>query len=163
MFSDFLTRTLTQAAREGGCGMSTRPEYYSGRGATSTDLSSEKLETLYQAIRRNVNEKAADAFAQMVADIPCLSATDFLLALARLERNAWVWDARLIGMENGIYAGTPEDALFTLFEVVGHGDDHHRDETTSIRWGFLRQHGLKDPKVKPGRRSCYDDPYGYGD
>lgn len=152
MFSQFLARVLTDSTLRGGCGMSTRPAFYSGRGATSSDLSSEKLERIYKAIIVNVSMKAADAFALMVANLPCLSATDFLLALARLEGAEWVWRTSMVGSENGRYADSFGAAMGTVLETVS---GRKTDETVSIRRQFLNNHGIKDPKAG-------QDKYGYG-
>jgi hypothetical protein len=156
IFSSFLTRVLTASSNDGrGCGMSTRPGFYSGRGATTTDLSSEKLEILYKAIQYNVNDKAAQAFAQMVADIPCLTATDFLLSLARLEGRGWIWDAGMLGDEHGVYASGVAEGWGTVGEALGGRDADH---TVIIRSTFLRAHGIRDPRVGKGQKY---DAYGY--
>ncbi len=155
MFSDFLTRTLTRSFSEGGCGMSTRPAFYSGRGATTTDLSSHKLDTLYKAIEKHVSKEAAGHFGQMVADLPCLSATDFLLALESLESHHWTWSKELIGHSNGLYAEDFGSGLGTIGSVLG-GD--RVDETASIRRNFLDQHKIKLPKADT--QNSYDE-YGY--
>ncbi|MDO8656829.1 MAG: hypothetical protein Q7K45_06330, partial [Nanoarchaeota archaeon] len=82
-------------------GISAHPEFYSGRGATTTDLNDRKLEQVYQGIQREYGEKAAQSFAQMVAGIPKLSATDFLLTLYALEGRGWKWDRKILGNEKG--------------------------------------------------------------
>jgi hypothetical protein len=118
--------------------MSTRPEYYSGRGATTTDLSSQILEKIHTAIVKNVDEKAGKAFVKMVAAIPVLSATDFLITLHALEQNKWVWKESLLGNQKGIHYDSHEGALFTLFAVACRG--HERDDTWVIRGDFLAKH-----------------------
>jgi len=128
------------------CRMSGRPEFYSGRGATSRDLSSDKLESIYGRIEKHPGKKAAEDFARMVADIPVLSATDFLLSLYRLEANGWAWDKRLLGRENGLYARMPGEALGTIVSALGGFLD--RDDTVGIRYEFLKKHSLKDPKMR---------------
>jgi len=70
-------------------GISTRPEFYSGRGATICDLGSYHLQKIYIGIEKNFGKQAGKEFVQMVADIPKLSATDFLLNLYNLEANGW--------------------------------------------------------------------------
>lgn len=118
-----------------GAGMSTRPSYYSGRGARRGDLDGQKLQILHAAIKANVNDDAAQAFAQMVADIPKLSATDFLIALAKLEGHDWKWDKALLGKEKGIYAEDEGSVMGTIFSVMSGMDEC--DETESIRNPFF--------------------------
>src|SRR3989338_10146114 len=86
-------------------GMSTRPEFYSGRGAIACDLNDKILEKVFQSVQKEYGEEAAKQFAQMVADVPKLSATDFLLTLYRLEVQDWKWSKRMLGNEKGIDVG----------------------------------------------------------
>jgi hypothetical protein len=131
--------------------MSARPEFYSGRGAISDDLNSKILEEVYQGVQREHGEKAAKQFAQMVADIPNLSATDFLLTLYRLESHNWKWNKKMLGIEKGIDVGPDYGdggreaiGMVTIGNVLGGMLD--RDETSYIRGEFLRRHKIEDPK-----------------
>ena len=140
-------------------GMSTRPEFYSGRGAIACDLNDAKLGKIYQGIQREHGEDAAKQFAQMVADIPKLSATDFLVTLYRLE--AYQWDKKLLGDEKGIAIGPDlgdesreQNAMWGVLGVLL--GDNERDETEYIRGEFLKRHGIKT-KTKAPR----DNRYGY--
>lgn len=131
-------------------GMSARPEYYSGRGATTSDLNDKILEKTYQIVKENQGEKVAKQFVEMVADIPKLSATDFLLSLYRLEGNNWKWNKKIFGDEKGVYVDGPTDqakmavGLMTIAEVMFGAND--RDETEYIRGAFLKRHGIEQPK-----------------
>ena len=119
-------------------GMSDRPGFYSGRGATTTDLNDMILEKIYQEIKKEHGEDSAKQFTQMVADIPKLSATDFLLSLYRLEMNDWNWSKELLGEEKGIYPEDEGSALGTIFSALsGSGNV---DETDYIRTAFLERH-----------------------
>ncbi|HYD03478.1 MAG TPA: hypothetical protein VEC16_04215 [Alphaproteobacteria bacterium] len=124
--------------------MSTRPEYFSGRGATLTDLNDEILETIYQKINKNYGKEVAQNYAQMVADLPVLSATDFLLSLYALESNEWKWDKRLTH-KGGTYLGgrggdseMHASALATIGSTLG----NNRDDTPYIRNNFLMRHKI---------------------
>lgn len=138
-------------------GMSARPEFYSGRGAIRTDLNSDKLEKIYSIINKEYGETSALEYAQMVADIPVLSATDFLLTLYRLEADDWKWNNRRLGNEKGIYIdGKTEverfaSAELTVSHVLSFGSCI-RDETDSIRDEFLRIHEKKI-KIKPKKKN----------
>jgi len=141
-------------------GMSTRPEFYSGRGAIACDLNDKILEKTYQGIKKEHGEDAAEQFAQMVADVPKLSATDFLLTLYRLEGRGWKWDKRMLGDENGVDVGpdygngTRESiAMATIGNVIG--GMSKRDETSYIRGEFLRRHNLDAPKRKQSNYHFY--------
>ncbi len=158
MFSQFLDRVLTESSLKGGCGMSARPGFYSGRGATSSDLNSKSLERIFQAIVRNVSAEAGTEFVKMVADIPVLSATDFLLTLGKFEQNNFVWSKALLSDHGGRYFENKAEAFGTVMEalssVSGRRAERH-DETSYIRGEFLRSHNVKP---KPGVM----DKYGYG-
>jgi hypothetical protein len=137
----WLDRTLTDSGHNpDGCGMSTRPEYYSGRGATSSDLSSSSLEKLYKSIKKNAGADAAKAYEKMVMAIPVLSATDFLITLKRLVANAFVWDPSLVSGQKGIHVEDEGNAIGTFLSVFG--GMHNRDETEFIRGPFARAHDL---------------------
>ena len=122
--------------------MSGRPEFYSGRGAITDDLNDQKLERIYEKIERAYGKETAQNFAQMVADIPVLSATDFLLSLYQLEANEWKWEERLLSHHNGIYHTDIPTAMGTVLSVLG-GGSNKRDETRVIRNSFLQRHGIK--------------------
>lgn len=156
MFSEFLERILTRSTLEGGCGMSTRPEFYSGRGATRCDLSGKSLERIHEAILKERGKDASEAFITMVADIPKLSATDFLISLHRLDSNGFRWSKGTASDRNGLYAGNEVEGMFTVLGVLSGMNDV--DETAAIRGQFLRDHGRKLPE-KDRRGSCYGYDY----
>ncbi len=132
-------------------GMSARPEFYSGRGAINSDLNDKILEKIYQGIKGEYGDWAAGQFVQMVADIPKLSATDFLLNLYKLEGYGWKWSKRQSGGENGIYIDGPTDeakravGFATILGALS--GDSSRDETGVIRNEFLRRHGIQIPDL----------------
>lgn len=141
-------------------GMSARPEFYSGRGAIACDLNDKILEKVYQTVQREHGEKAAKQFAQMVADVPELSATDFLLTLYRLEGQDWKWNKRMLGNEKGVDVGPDYDngARFAIGMATIAGalsGMSERDETSYIRGEFLRRHGIKGPKKEQGNSFFY--------
>lgn len=144
-------------------GMSTRPEFYSGRGAISCDLNDKHLEKIYQIIKKEYGNDTAKQYAQMVADIPKLSATDFLITLYRLEGNEWEWDKRILGNERGAYVdGETDEAkmavgMATIFGALT--GDSERDETDYIRGEFLERH--RDEIMVPKRKKRYSKYGGY--
>ena len=137
-------------------GMSARPGAYSGRGATLSDLDSQKLEKIHDGIRVYFGQDAAKGFVDMVAGMEVLSATDFLLELQRLELNDWKWEAPA-QPGSGIYADSPGAALGTIGSVLSRDD---RDDTDQIRWSFLREH---KPEALEGRSLYKTGSYYYGD
>ncbi len=138
MFSGWLSGIIRKA------GMSCRPEYYSGRGATSADLCDEHLEAIWDGIAKVRGSAAAEAFVSMVGAMAQLSATDFLITLSSLEQNDFAWDDGLLSEERGIHPVDAVTAFCTIADVMsgmGRGD---RDEASYIRGAFLKRHGYVD-------------------
>jgi hypothetical protein len=128
-------------------GMSTRPEYYSGRGATLSDLNSQILQGIYDGISKEFGEDADENYVKMVADIKVLSATTFLQELYNLERNGWKYTEKQKHAD-GIAIPKNKDGeydeistLHGLISVVG-TMSNNRDDTGIIRGSFLASHGV---------------------
>ena len=121
-------------------GMSTRPSFYSGRGATIVDLNSNILEKYWVAIKEKFGEDAAEAFVGMIVSIRVLSATTFLKTLNSLVANDWK------GYREGShFEADCEGAAFgTLFSVMG--GSMQRDDTYQIKSDFLLRRGLPLPR-----------------
>jgi hypothetical protein len=127
-------------------GMSNRPEYYSGRGATTTDLNEEKLFKYHTAIKKEFGEDAAKNFVCMVAEIKVLSATTFLIELYNLYNSDWIYKKKKKHAD-GIVISKNEDGehdmvqgFASIFSALNNGN---RDETRLIRDRFLRSNGVK--------------------
>jgi hypothetical protein len=119
-------------------GMSARPEFYSGRDAMTCDLNGKQLEGIYQSIINEFGEDAGKNYIQMVSDIKVLSATTFLNSLYSLCNNDWLWNKNNEGSDisidgEGSAWGTTGSVLF----------GGQRDETMSIKSGFLSRHGIE--------------------
>lgn len=127
-------------------GMSDRPEYYSGRGATTSDLDGDKLYAIYQKITKELGTKQADAFVTMVKKLRTLSATNFLNSLYDLERCEWVENISFhesnidIGSDG---PGREAMAFATLAEALSGGSHTRRDDTEYIKSSFLRKVGFE--------------------
>lgn len=124
--------------------MNNRPDYYSGRGATLTDLTSEHLEGIHSDIQKNHGDEAAEQFIDMVEEIEVLSATAFVQAIQRLEKNQWKWDSRLLNGLSGISYRNEAGMLGTLMGVIS---SRGNDQTGQIRNPFLRKMG-RPTKIK---------------
>lgn len=130
-------------------GMSTRPEYYSGRGATRSDLDTGILERIYQGILKGYGKRAANYFVKMVADIKVLSATTFLQELYMLSGNNWKYTNKkkhadgvsIPKNEDGEY--DENSAISGMFGMLSAMCSSGQDDTNSIRNGFLHRHGVK--------------------
>lgn len=61
--------------------LSSRPDFYSGRGANLGDLNSKILNLIYQGFITHFNQQKADEYVKLVANIKCASATSFLINL----------------------------------------------------------------------------------
>lgn len=119
-------------------GMLDGPGFYSGRGANLTDLDDAKLERLYQKVLEQHGSTPAGHFVQMVATIPRLSASDFLLSLYQLEANGWVFEKQLLSDRKSIYPEDEGSAWATM--ASGLTGMHQTDDTTYIRQAFLERH-----------------------
>lgn len=139
-----------QILRESG--MSSRPEYYSGRGATTSDLNSDILEKIYTLVKRHHGDDAARNFVQMVHDLPSLPATTFILAFEGLAYNGWKWVKPAEGEEpSNIHPTDLATGFATIAEVMFKGN--RPDMTHAIRSGFLWSHKKEytpDPNEKKG-------------
>lgn len=131
----------------GMCGMGRNPGFYSGRGATMSDLNSDILEKIYTGVKAAHGINAGEEFVQMVADIPKMSATDFLCNLYNLENNNWNWDKRMTREESGVYVDARSDdqkfaqGMMTIANVMS--GMNARDDSLYIKGRFLRDHGVK--------------------
>lgn len=142
-----LERRMDVKAIVNKSGMSERPEFYSGRGATLSDLNSEILEKIYQEINHEYGEEASNNFVQMVSEIPKLSATDFLLTLYGLEANNWKYNKRILSNQKGIDVGPDMGdgvrefiGVNTIVSYMSGGNE--MDKTYPIRSEFLESHGI---------------------
>lgn len=131
--------------------MSTRPEYFSGRGATISDLNSEILSGIHKGIKKEFGLKAAKAFVKMVANIKVLSATTFLQELYDLYSRGWKVKPKKLKDAPGIAIAKNEDGEYDLasglFGVSEFLNNDKHNETSLIRGAFLAANGIK-PKGK---------------
>lgn len=142
--------------------MSTRPEYYSGRGATLSDLNSEILQGIYLGIKKEFGDKAAENYVKMVVGIKVLSATTFLNELYSLYYKDWKYRTKksdesgiaIQKNENGDY--DPTHGMLSIFGLLSNND---RDDTQQIKGSFCRTHNIK-PKVMAHRKALLD-AWGY--
>jgi len=132
--------------------MSTRPEYYSGRGATTTDLNNDILFAIQRGIREEFGEDAAKNFAIMVSEIKVLSATTFLQELYRLEGFDWKYTLQGKESETGIEVPMDEDGEYNapmgMLGVQNAMASYGNDDTYRIRYHFLNVNKL-EPRHKP--------------
>lgn len=124
--------------------MSTRPEYYSGRGATMSDLTGEILEGIFKGILKEFGNSAADNYVKMVADIKVASATTFLTELYELFYSDWKHKKKKQNAP-GIAVAKDEDGnydvthgMISIFSALG----ANRDDTDRIKNYFLKTHGV---------------------
>ena len=127
-------------------GMSSRPAYYSGRGATLSDLNSEKLLKIQSQIEKKHGKDASKAFVNMIQSMSNLNATDFIENLYMLERKGWVWDIKSTS-KNGFDFDKNKDGshnesqlMASLFSAMG----NKRDETHQIKSNFLLKNGIRE-------------------
>ena len=135
-------------------GMSSRPEFYSGRGATLCDLNSEYLQKIHNGILEKFGKKHAESYILMVARLKELSATGFLNALYALHDGGWKKPKNVVESdkfavhknEDGEY-----DAVHGQVSVMSAIFSTGRDQTNAIRSGFNHTHRvfLKKNGIEP--------------
>ena len=137
--------------------MSTRPEFYSGRGAILCDLDGKILEGIYQDILKEYGEDAAKNYVKMVADIKVLSATTFLQELYELFNRNWKFKKKR-HHASGIAVQKNEDGTYDATHgVLGIMSSlfNDRDETMMIKGYFLSRHGVKPTKQQMSTDGFY--------
>ena len=132
-------------------GMSSRPEYYSGRGATLTDLNSEYLSRIHGIIKESHGTDAAKNFVDMVANIKVLSASDFLTCFYFLEIHSWKYRGFQSDLPQGVAVAKDKhgnydltSGMFSMMAVMSRGNI---DDTEAIRGRFLREQGRQQKKT----------------
>lgn len=128
--------------------MNTRPEFYSGRGATLSDLNGEILFGIHKDLKKEFGKKAGIGFVKMVNGITVLSATAFLNGLYDLFYNNWKYNEKQPdqitipkdkdGNYNQVIAGI--GIMESLFSKG-------RNDTQKIKYHFLYKNGI-EPKVE---------------
>lgn len=76
-------------------GMSSRPEYYSGRGINRGDLNEENLKKMHEYALLWYGEDAASSFIEMVKGTKEMNATAFLKRVHTWFNNDFTWDSVL--------------------------------------------------------------------
>lgn len=121
--------------------MSTRPEFYSGRGAVISDLNSEILEYIYEGVLKEKGKEAAKNFVNLVASIDVLSATGFLNIFYAWVNNGCPEPSDKIATSD---IDLPTDdsnkyiaGMATIFSKMS---SHGRDDTYMIRAEFCSSH-----------------------
>ena len=145
--------------------MSTRPEYYSGRGAIRGDLNSELLEMIYDGVKAEAGDEAAAAFVQFVYDFDKLSATAFLAEFYRFCDRGCVNIPRkhnaLDELDVGP-AGPGQEIIGTIALFGALCGDMSRDETESIRGPFIQRHRREVTPNKQKERREYKESFFFG-
>lgn len=138
-------------------GMSTRPEYYSGRGATRSDLDEDILEKIFKGIEAKFGALPAENFVKMIDDIKVLSATTFLQELYNLYYSNWKYTKKKkhsSGVAVGKNADGEYDLASGLIGMMGAMSGmNDRDDTQRIKGWFLRCHGIL-PKAEDRMRDA---------
>lgn len=122
-----------------------RPSYYSGRGATLSDLNSEILIGIQILIRQYHGEEAAIAFLNMVQSMTELNATDFINNCFMLEDNGYKWAVKTADKNGFDFIRTDDGhdevhAAVSMFSAMSRGK---RDDTEEIKRRFLGRNGIR--------------------
>lgn len=119
-------------------GMSSRPGFYSGRGATMSDLNSKILNKIADLIKKHYGEDAHQAFIKMVWEIKILSASAFLVNLYALERAGWKLSKITITNKDSYFENEGE-AMGLLLATLTRKDTDSTGDTDTIRNGFRKK------------------------
>jgi len=140
--------------------MSTRPEYYSGRGATISDLNGEILFGIHRDLKKEFGENAGIGFVKMVSGIKVLSATAFLNGLYELFYNDWKYKDT---QPEGISLPKDEDGnhneAIGMISVLEALFSCGRDDTQQIKSHFLRSNGVKGKEINNAEFGYYYEVY----
>jgi len=117
-------------------GMSERPGYYSGRGATLSDLDSTILNKIAKSIKESYGNEAFNNFVSMVWNMKVLSATAFLNNLYALERANWNL-SEISLTDSDAYFENEGEAMGLLASVLSRSSEES-GFTKSIRDGFVK-------------------------
>lgn len=139
-------------------GMSPRPEYYAGRGATTSDLDSRLLELIYCGVKKEFGDEAATNFVQFVYDQVKLAATSFLNNFYTFVANDCKWTPRSHSVADEMDVGPDDGGRLTIGSaamVNALSGQINRDQTEQISAGFLWRH-IKEYTPDPARqpRDC---------
>lgn len=131
--------------------ISVRPEFYSGYGASSSNIGSRELELIYGGVKKECGDEAAKNFCQFIYNFGTLSPTAFLFsfhcwygggceASVPVSRNKDQAGDRT--GDNYDFGKTDEDRYALGMATIGAAlmGRENADETESIRNEFLRNH-----------------------
>ena len=149
-----MTPALTRlvSSRE-GANMSTRPEYYSGRGVTESDLNARQLATIYRGLLHGEGtdfpKGAAENFLLMVKNLSYLTASDFLTALYALDARNYTIVPE--DAHQAVHIGPDDEtrvpaAMAGMFSFLGNkrSDEEEKMRSNGIKYTFLRAVGKND-------------------
>lgn len=136
--------------------MSTRPEYYSGRGATTSDLNDQILFGIHKDLKKDFGEDAGNGFVKMIDGIKVLSATAFLNGLYELYYNNWIYNEQ---QPDSITIQKDDDGNYNsnvgMIGVMESLFSCGRDDTQQIKSHFLRCNGVKCKEIYDNYRGYY--------
>ena len=136
--------------------MSTRPEYYSGRGATTSDLNDQILFGIHKDLKKDFGEDAGNGFVKMIDGIKVLSATAFLNGLYELYYNNWIYNEQ---QPDSITIQKDDDGNYNstvgMIGVIDSLFSCGRDDTQQIKSHFLRCNGVKGKEIYDNYRGYY--------
>ena len=143
---------------------SSRAAFFSGRGATTTDLNNEILTHIHAAIKKEHGDAAAQAMVSMVASMESCNATDFINNCYSLEANNFQWKTKK-AKKNGIEIEKDSNGSHNFMSAMGNigevlfGGSNRIDATPQIRNSFLMKNGVMPAEYAKGNRHI--NQYGY--
>lgn len=133
---------LTEIVRQAG--MSDRPAFYSGRGATTSDLDGRKLKKIHDLIKSEIGEKEADGYILMVAGMKELSATAFLNTLYGMPYSYWKFNYEAPGHDIEKDEDGNHNVMQGMATILAAMGRKGRDDTSATKRDFLYLVGRRD-------------------
>lgn len=148
--------------------LSSRAEYYAGRGVNRGDLNSDHLEMIYQGVLGYAGKEAAGRFVEFVEALENMSASAFLGAFYEFFYAGFQWNGRKQTFaDNLAITGRTEDAFDALFlgmsDLLRKADspdyeNMQKIESLMLKREFLERHG-KVQFQKTAFNGAWQSPY----
>lgn len=117
-------------------GVSSSPEYYSGRGAKLCDLNGKNLISIYNKLNR-LDTKKSLAMAKMTFEMPTLGATEFINSLYSLAYNNYDLEKYHLSSNNIDLGNGSENSRFVIgMASLASSMCYRSDDTIAIKHEF---------------------------
>jgi hypothetical protein len=143
--------------------MSARPAYYAGREPSPGDLGDKHLEMIFEGMKRDIDEPAAERFVDFVAELEDMSATAFLVAFEQFVQAGFMKPKSFVEHQDGQLTARGEALFMEGFALIADAlcskvspeekKQRRCARSMTIKGSFLRRHGRKVPRDE--WHTCY--------